>query len=85
MNWNVVKYLGGAAVLIFTSACDVQSRQFALPPGDVERGEAAYVALQCNSCHSRNGSPSLKLEGIDVQIGGNVTKVDSYAALVTSV
>lgn len=72
-------------VLLLASGCDFQSHQFALPNGNTEKGEIAYVALQCNACHSRSGSPSLMIEGIDVQIGGAVTKVDSYAALVTSV
>lgn len=85
MYLNFGKTVGGIAVLLVAAGCDLQGRQFALPSGDADKGEIAYVALQCNSCHSRKGSPSLEIEGIDVQIGGAVTKIDSYAALVTSV
>ncbi len=72
-------------VLMFLGGCNRQAGQFALPAGDVGRGEQAYLALQCNSCHSRANSPSLGVEGLDIALGGTVTKIDSYAALVTSV
>lgn len=77
--------VGIAAVLLLVGGCNPQTRGFSLPEGDVERGEVAYTALRCNSCHSRGGSPSLGVEGFDVMLGGTVTKVDSYAGLVTSI
>lgn len=85
MNSLAKNALGIIAVLLLTTGCNPQGREFALPPGDAGRGEVAYLELQCNSCHTRASSPSLGLEGIDVRLGGTVTKVDSYAALVTSI
>jgi sulfur-oxidizing protein SoxX len=85
MRSSVKKTVVVAAALLLVWGCDPQSRGFALPEGDVQRGEMAYTALQCNSCHSRSNSSSLGVEGIDIRLGGTVTKVDSYAGLVTSI
>ncbi len=65
--------------------CESQRSGFALPEGYIKRGEVAYAELLCQACHSRVDSPSLNIEGIDVRLGGRVTKVDSYAKLVTSI
>lgn len=79
------KILGMATLLSLAAGCNPQAREFALPEGDAEQGEIAYLELQCNSCHSRANSPSLDLEGIDIKLGGTVSRIDSYAALVTSI
>ena len=73
----------------FLGACSAgkeSPRGFSLPAGDAERGKTAFVALQCNACHS---SPDVEhLEGEDalaVVLGGEVGRVKTYADLVTSV
>jgi len=60
---------------------------FRLPDGDADRGQEAFVALQCHACHM--------VEGLDaefvgtgaamVPLGGEVSRVRSYGELVTSV
>jgi len=63
-------------------------RGFSLPEGNVDQGRAAFVELECNTCHSvddieRVAGP----EGPDINIplGGEVTTVITYGDLVTSV
>lgn len=66
-----------------------QARGFALPEGDPAAGQATFIRLQCQQCHSVAG---LTLPGqsgpnrdIDVVLGGEVTKVRTYGDLVTSI
>lgn len=75
-------------VLPFAQACQQQSEGFALPPGDADRGKAAFVELSCNACHRiddvvprlSNGDPA-----IDVRLGGQVSRIKTYGDLVTSI
>lgn len=70
------------------AGCDTQSRGFALPPGDADRGRAEFVSLQCNQCHSIAGIDKLSEGGepeINVALGGQVTRVKTYGDLVTSI
>lgn len=85
MHFSTRTTLLATAICLLASGCDIESRKFALPEGDVQRGEVAYLALQCNACHSRENIPSMGVEGLDIRLGGNVTKIDSYATLVTSI
>ena len=79
--------LFGSGLLLL--GCDAQDRSFTLPPGDVERGEKAFVGLRCNACHSVKGSLDRLRDGghpeIYVQLGGEVTRVMTYEDLVTSI
>jgi sulfur-oxidizing protein SoxX len=72
-------------------ACDVEPKStkgFRLPDGDPEKGKAAFLSLQCHSCHQVLGvelpAPSSK-SPIHVPLGGGVTKLRSYGDLVTSI
>lgn len=71
------------------AACDTQSRGFALPPGDAARGEVTFVELGCNACHEIKGKIDRLADGADtginVTLGGTVTRVTSYGDLVTSI
>ena len=59
---------------------------FSLPEGNPDNGEAAFVALQCNACHSTKDVAQLATEGdISVYSGGEVGRVKTYADLVTSI
>jgi hypothetical protein len=79
-------------VLALTSGgCEDQSRGFALPAGDVDRGKAAFVELGCPACHAVQGEfKKITVdqggdEVIEVHLGGPVSKVKTYGDLVTSI
>lgn len=73
------------------TACDTgpdSPRGFSLPEGNAEQGQLVLVKHQCLACHSVEGlsdeniKPELQLR---VQLGGQATKVTTYADLVTSI
>ncbi|WP_347332395.1 c-type cytochrome [Marinimicrobium locisalis] len=63
-------------------------RGFSLPEGDVERGEQVFLQYDCLSCHRLQGYDAVvkdrELEK-PIVLGGTVTKVKTYAELLTSV
>lgn len=71
---------------LLTAACG--KPEFALPPGSVDAGKMAFLELRCNSCHSVEGhvehAPT-EAGAIHVQLGGTVSRVKTYADLVTSI
>lgn len=71
------------------SGCNNEGQGFVLPPGSVAQGEAAFVELQCNRCHSVKDSVQRMREGahpqIYIQLGGEKTRVKTYGELVTSI
>ena len=71
------------------SGCDNEGQGSALPPGSVEQGEAAFVELQCNRCHSVKDSVQRMQEGghpqIYIQLGREKTRVKTYGDLITSI
>lgn len=73
-------------VLFAVSACENQ--EFVLPQGDVASGQATFIKLSCNSCHSVAGriehSP-LEEGAIHVELGGTVSRIKTYSDLVTSI
>lgn len=61
--------------------------EFRLPEGNFVAGRKAFVDLKCYVCHQINGL-DVKFEGTPVAavaLGGNVTRVKTYAELVTSI
>ncbi len=73
------------------AACTVDKNSpdgFSLPEGDIERGKQAFLKYQCLSCHKLDGMESDN-SGFElkqpVQLGGKLTKVTTYAELVTSI
>lgn len=77
--------------LVLVSACDQgpnSPRGFSLPPGDVARGKATFVQLNCLACHRISNLDRGELaqeSDILVPLGGLVSKPISYGDLVTSV
>ena len=73
------------------SACsrgEDSPRGFSLPAGDPEAGKATFVSLQCNACHATNDVEQLHVaadDTISVPLGGDVSRVKTYAELVTSI
>ena len=60
---------------------------FRLPTGNVVAGRKAFVDLRCYVCHEVKGVDA-RFEGTPaarVELGGKVTRVKSYAELVTSI
>jgi len=83
-NYLMVFVLLCGSLLI--SSCNRQSRGFALPEGDIEKGKVTYKRLACSECHSisniewKGGQDNLK-----IPLGGEVTSLKSYGGLVASV
>ena len=75
------------AILLTGCGGPKSARGFRLPEGNAEKGKAAFVKLQCNSCHIVEGLP-LPPPGskspITVVLGGEVLRVRTYGDLVTS-
>lgn len=74
--------------LLFEFGCNSESRGFALPQGDIEKGKLAFVYLHCDQCHSAGEMKRVghAIEGdINITLGGDVTKLKTYGELVTSV
>ena len=60
---------------------------FSLPAGDAERGEAVFLKYGCLSCHTVKGLEVREVHEVEnpIVLGGHVTRVKTYAELVTSV
>lgn len=82
-----------AVILYGPIACDSGPRSpvgFLLPEGDVEQGEAAFLELQCNGCHTVDGvdlPPPLVITNpsATVVLGGQVFEIRTDGYLVTSI
>ena len=79
-------------ILVFLLAsCDFgvnSGRGFSLPEGNVDKGRATFLELECNACHSVGDIERVAgSEGpdINVKLGGRVTSIKTYGDLVTSV
>jgi mono/diheme cytochrome c family protein len=64
------------------------TRSFRLPEGDAGRGQAAFAALQCHSCHTVAGvafpAPTAAPEHV-VALGGEVVRLRTYGDLLTAI
>ena len=71
---------------VLLTGCNKQGRGFALPPGDLKSGKAAFTDYGCHSCHS---VADIKWKGKEsnphVELGGKVSRIKTYGELVTSV
>jgi len=83
----------GVVLLMFLTAACTGRKSGAglrLPDGDVQRGKAAFLGLKCNTCHTVAGTeippPSKDYAYVRVvALGGEVRRVKTYGALVTSI
>jgi len=78
--------------LVALSACDQGARMsekgFRLPDGDAQAGREAFLYMQCHQCHSLEGEQLPNIPGQEppyVELGGKVTQVKTYGALVTAI
>ncbi len=61
--------------------------EFRLPTGNAEAGRKAFVDLRCYVCHQVKGVDA-RFQGTpaaSVELGGKVSRVKSYAELVTAI
>jgi sulfur-oxidizing protein SoxX len=87
-----MKYpLASLALVALLAACAPDplhsAGEFRLPPGNPEAGRRAFVDLRCYVCHQVKGVDA-RFEGTpaaSVELGGKVSRVKSYAELVTSI
>ncbi|NNL55284.1 MAG: c-type cytochrome [Woeseia sp.] len=83
--------MAAAASIVGIAACEggiVPTQQIVLPEGNAERGQQAFVALECTACHTVSGMELAAPEEfgpVTIALGGRVSKVKSYNELVTSV
>ncbi len=83
--------LGTFALLLMSCAPDSahEPRGFRLPEGDAGRGKTAFVELACLDCHTVRGAELPPQDrgvwNLQIELGGPVTEVKSYAELVTSI
>lgn len=81
------------ALLLTAAGCSekaIQARGFVLPEGDPYFGQKAFVALQCQQCHTVNGveldaDSSMRDGPVLVNLGGDVTRIKTYGELVTAI
>ena len=81
-----------AILLSLVTACEPDRRSskgLYLPKGSIENGELAFIDLKCNKCHTvaNVDLPAFSLETslINIQLGGEVSRVKSYGELVTAI
>ncbi|MGD9857942.1 MAG: c-type cytochrome [Planctomycetaceae bacterium] len=61
---------------------------FTLPEGNAAAGKEVFVAFNCHECHTVSGVELPQPEQVaekQVRIGGEVTRIQTYGELVTSV
>ncbi len=86
-----MRFLIAVPALFLLVACDrgVDSpRGFSLPVGNVERGEEVFLSYDCLACHQlADYDAEFDADELEepVSLGGKVTRVKTYAELVTSV
>ncbi|MGB5489129.1 MAG: hypothetical protein WBN06_17190 [Lysobacterales bacterium] len=78
-------------LFLLLAACDRDpnsGRGFSLPEGNVDKGRATFVELECNACHSIGDIERIAVSeapDIHIKLGGEVTVIKTYGDLVTSV
>jgi sulfur-oxidizing protein SoxX len=61
---------------------------YTLPPGNAERGQAAFITFRCFDCHRVQGVELPLAEQSDqavVELGGNANRAKTYGELVTGI
>jgi hypothetical protein len=75
-------------LVAWLAGCAAQESGFTLPPGQAERGQAAFVKFRCFDCHQVEGvtlPPSEESNQVIVKLGGEVTRKKTYSDLVTGI
>ena len=78
-------------LILLIAACDSgpnTGRGFSLPEGNIDKGRATFVELECNTCHSIGDIERIAEStdpDINIKLGGQTTVIKTYGDLVTSV
>ena len=90
MRWLITAII--LAICVLTLSCDsgrYSARGFRMPPGDAQRGQAAFLARGCNGCHTVYGVdlpvPKVQPPAVVVALGGPTPRVMTDGYLFTSV
>lgn len=78
----------GLCLLFVLLGCEVgprSGRGLRLPEGEIERGRAAFADLGCTKCHDVADAPAPPGDDVILTLGGEVTRVETYGELVTSI
>lgn len=76
------------ACLVGCESGPKSSKGFTLPDGNTQQGKKEFVSYQCYNCHSIAGVEFPEREVSDqsiVALGGEVTRIQTYGELVTSI
>ena len=78
-----------AGVVLTLTACNrdaIEAQGFSLPEGDIERGRAAFAALECTTCHSVGDiEQDVENPEISIRLGGTERGARTYGMLVTAI
>lgn len=93
MNRSLIKiFLITLVGCLFLSGCRTDpntfgSFRFPILNGDIERGQEAFVKLECHQCHVVDGVdlPNYSGRPLTVELGGELYFAKSYGDLVTSI
>lgn len=85
---TAVRLAAAAACAATVAACANTALVVRFPPGNVERGREAFVALECHACHrvqdveiAAHPSPS----SLTVALGGHTPRIETYGDLITAI
>jgi hypothetical protein len=85
---TIERFVVKLSLIICLAGCASDDTQFTLPPGDAERGQAAFVKFRCYDCHRVDGVDLPLGEEPDqvvVELGGEVERLRDYRDLVTAI
>jgi hypothetical protein len=84
----ILRFCTKFSLALFLAGCAAKEKEFTLPPGDAERGQAAFVTFRCFDCHVVNGvdlPPGEEQGQVIVKLGGEVDRLRDYGDLVTAI
>jgi hypothetical protein len=86
-HWIRVLTIVISAVALQACATEWDRRGIHLPQGDAAKGREAFVDLRCSACHEIEGfdPPTPIVAATRVLLGGQTSRVKTYADLVTSI
>lgn len=81
---------GLLGIVVGISGCTPQptsGKGFTLPDGNSDRGKTVFTELNCHQCHTVSGTelPPIEDGEMNIELGGEVTRIDTYGQLVTSI
>ena len=91
MSKPMLRLISLVVCVLFLHACGSDPKSpwgFRLPDGNAVKGQALFVELQCNACHTIAGlelAAPAQRGPVAVVLGGPVARVKTYGDLVSSV